>query len=91
MAEDGAHDANDVSAAARFPAGARRAARYAQTGSAVIPPHCVRRAGVEPARPKTPVPETGAATSYATSAYAREGECDRPDSNRPSDLGEVER
>jgi hypothetical protein len=28
----------------------------------------VRRAGVEPARPKTPVPGTGAATSYATSA-----------------------
>jgi hypothetical protein len=33
-------------------------------------PHCVRRA-VEPARPKTPVPGTGAATSYATSACER--------------------
>lgn len=28
----------------------------------------VRRPGVEPGRPKTPVPKTGAAANYATSA-----------------------
>jgi hypothetical protein len=31
-------------------------------------PSKVRRAGVEPARPKAPVPGTGAAANYATSA-----------------------
>jgi hypothetical protein len=49
--------------------GDRRTARYAQTGAAVIPPpQSVRREGVEPSRPKAPVPGTGAAASYATSA-----------------------
>jgi hypothetical protein len=32
------------------------------------PPQSVRREGVEPSRPKAPVPGTGAAASYATSA-----------------------
>jgi hypothetical protein len=32
-------------------------------------PFCVRRAGVEPARPRAPVPKTGVATSYTTSAW----------------------
>lgn len=48
----------------------KRAARYAQTGLAVIsPPQGVRRPGLEPGRPKALIPETSAATCYATSAY----------------------
>jgi hypothetical protein len=44
----------------------------------------VRREGVEPSRPKAPVPGTGAAASYATSACARSCGPERPTGIEPA-------